>query len=169
MVAALAALCLSRPCGGWKATLKSKYHSPDRGALLQHADLPEEPHHCCRCWCVCMCVRAWMLNTSGCGCFCQAFIKFELQRDPHWALHTVREKGKRKEIKLSHTCTHKCIQWIFSHADRSKKRLLFTLRLSKHCGLPRGKRGGDYCIYLLKNKSLMKAEMHCRLKQKIWC
>lgn len=88
--------------------------------------------------CVCMCVHE--LNTSGCGCFCQAFIKFEQQREPHWALHTVGEKGREKRLNSlirAHTRSE-----FSSHADRSKKRLLFTLRLSKHCGLPSGKCGG---------------------------
>lgn len=86
------------------------------------------------------------------------FAKFEPQRDPHWAfLHTAREKEKVKRLNW-HTRSPSAPSEFLHSLDRSKKRLLFTLRLSKHCGLPSGKRGEGYCIHLLKNKSLMKAE-----------
>lgn len=79
-------------------------------------------------------------------------------------LHTVREQEKEKRLNW-HRHTHKCTQWISFPCNRSKKRLLFTLHLSKHCALPSGKRGRvGLQAYLLKNKSLMKIEInpHCR-------
>lgn len=119
------------------------------------------------CWRGCKGAGVSMPYTSGFASafFCQPFLKFELQRDPCWDLHTVREKEGEKRLN-SYAHAPGVPSDFPSQRDRFKKRPLFTQHLSKHCGFAfRLQWRGGYCGCLLKNKSVMRAEIDPRCRR----